>query len=448
MQDINPNRKNIPVRESDLPDSVDLREQAGIASTQESSQMSRVNFSSLYTPESRRNVVRNQESTIRRDYDMNYKKQKKVSATAVVIGFALILLLLGLLLYTFVFNSATVKIVPVRQTVPVEGSLAFTSEDVAIGEHIKMVTATSSKSVSVPRRAASKVETKASGTITIYNSFDKNPQKLITNTRFESKEGKIYRIAESITVPGMSGNTPGSIDATVYADSTGDTYNINSTELTIPGFKGTARYSKFSAKTKTALSGGFSGTQETVADEDIAKAKTEIGSALEQEAKENLVLFNPGDDYILMAESIRLTRSDNKNALATDKNLEYTETVSATGYFISKDFISAQVLSKLDVSEEEKKALRIEDFTQITFVKNTSNDTSSVFKVNMNGEATYISDLDESIIASALTGSKKSDFAETMQTFPGIMEAKPVFKPMWLTRFPGDTKQIHLEILK
>ena len=46
------------------------------------------------------------------------------------------------------------------------------------------------------------MERKASGQIIVYNAYNDNNQKLIKNTRFETPDGKIYRIQASIIVPG------------------------------------------------------------------------------------------------------------------------------------------------------------------------------------------------------------------------------------------------------
>jgi len=86
------------------------------------------------------------------------------------------------------------------------------------------------------------VKEKASGQITVFNDFNENTQRLIKNTRFETSEGLIYRIQNSVVVPGQtvdsSGKTvPGSIVVTVYSDQPGEKYNIGLTDFTIPGFK-------------------------------------------------------------------------------------------------------------------------------------------------------------------------------------------------------------------
>ena len=146
-------------------------------------------------------------------------------------------------LLTYVFNSATVTIVPKTRDVNDFGRTLTFGQKGADSASIPFIVEKTvlKKSKTLPLSESRKVEAKAKGRIVVYNNFDGLPQKLIKNTRFESKKGKIYRINDSITIPGMKGGTPGSVEVDIYADSNGADYNIDATEFTIPGFKGTPR---------------------------------------------------------------------------------------------------------------------------------------------------------------------------------------------------------------
>ncbi len=351
-----------------------------------------------------------------------------------------------LLLYTFVFSSATVEVKPVRTSIPVDQTVTIPAIDIQIGNDVIVVSATSTASKDVPRRGATKVETKAQGTIIIYNSFDTSPQKLITNTRFESTNGKIYRIAESVTVPGMKGNTPGSVEAVVYADSVGADYNAASADFTIPGFKGTARFAKFSAKTKTALAGGASGTQDAVADEDLKAAHDSLLEEIKNKIAKEIEAQKPIEDFIYLPDATIYSSTDNRTELAADPKLQYTETIVAKAFYVKKDYLAKSILKNTNHSEEEN--LVLEDTNQLVFgvPANTSplNKDDIVFTVT--GSPNFISKLDEVSIASALAGSAKSDFETKMKQFTGVEQAKPRLSPFWLLSFPNDIKKIKIEL--
>ena len=98
----------------------------------------------------------------------------------------------------------------------------------------------------------------------IYNKYSAEAQIFVKDTRFETPEGKIYRIDRAVTVPGMKNSggqtVAGSVEATVYADKSGSEYNIGFSDFTIPGLKGGLKYEKFYARSKTPMTGGMKGT--------------------------------------------------------------------------------------------------------------------------------------------------------------------------------------------
>ncbi len=144
---------------------------------------------------------------------------------------------------------------------------------------------------------ASSGNQKARGTLVISNEYSSDTQPLIATTRFETGEGKIFRLAESVTVPGMTiidgKRQPGIVEAVVIADAPGDAYNIAPTDFTITGFKGGPKYEKIRARSSKSFSGG-GGSEESISSitkEDIdsgiqklkEQSKKDFLSAVEQE---------------------------------------------------------------------------------------------------------------------------------------------------------------------
>ena len=72
---------------------------------------------------------------------------------------------------------------------------------------------------------ASSGNQKARGTLIISNEYSSDTQPLIATTRFETGDGKIFRLAESVTVPGVTivdgKRQPGIVEAVVIADAPG-----------------------------------------------------------------------------------------------------------------------------------------------------------------------------------------------------------------------------------
>jgi hypothetical protein len=467
MQDINPIRRTLSITEDNDDQVVDIRRSVGIQQLDDDEVIAAQSskkpesktdnnsanlntreqfaFSSLYTPESRKNAVNRGTKTSTPPVMPKLRQKKNNNIVYFFVGSVLFLFFV---LYTFVFSSVTVFITPVRTNIPVEQTITIPAIDVQIGNDIIVVAASSTDSRDVPRRGESKVESKASGIIVIYNNSSTAPQKLITNTRFESKTGKIYRIAESITVPGMTGTTPGSIEATIFADSTGADYNADSAEFTVPGFKNTALYSKFTAKNKGAITGGASGTQSTVADEDIAAAHSAILAALNTKIEAEIQNKKPSDDFLYLPDATVYTTTDNKKQVVTNPKAQYTETITAKAIFVKKEYLAKRILENTNHSEEEK--LTLENTSDLVFgvpAKNTStNKDDIVFTVT--GSPNFLSAIDQSKVIDRLVGVSKATFVDRMKEFPGIAEAEPHFNPFWNSHFPNTKERITIEIQK
>lgn len=138
----------------------------------------------------------------------------------------------------------------------------------------------SSVTVSATGRASSGNQ-KSRGTLVISNEYSSDAQPLIATTRFETSDGKIFRLAESTTVPGMTiaegKRQPGVVEAIVIADAPGEMYNIAPTDFTITGFKGGPKYEKIRATSSKSFSGG-GGNEESMP----SVTKEDVDSGLQQ----------------------------------------------------------------------------------------------------------------------------------------------------------------------
>ncbi len=136
------------------------------------------------------------------------------------------------------------------------------------------------------------VSVKSSGKIKIYNAYSSSAQTLITNTRFLSPDGKIFRITKAVTVPGakiQNGSIiPSYIEVTVVADQPGEQYNISPCKFSIPGFKGTDKYEKFYGQSEEAMSGGYIGEAKVASQTDLDKAKADLISLARISLEEEL----------------------------------------------------------------------------------------------------------------------------------------------------------------
>ena len=131
------------------------------------------------------------------------RKQRKIISFKSIFWFAFF----ALLIFAFFsalgfFSSVSIKITPRQEFIAVDSDLKakrggdggiLPFETIRMKRTEKFV----GKSTGVE-----KVEDMSSGKIVIYNAFSSKSQVLIARTRFETPEGKIYRIKKRITVPG------------------------------------------------------------------------------------------------------------------------------------------------------------------------------------------------------------------------------------------------------
>ncbi len=373
-------------------------------------------------------------------------RRQRPKASSFVFGTGLILFAGAVLLYTYVFDSATITMVPKYKDVQdFSRVVTFAKEGDGTNSVPYLVeTVSLSKSKVLTRSESRKVETRASGRATIYNNFDDEPQKLIKNTRFESSTGKIYRIGESVTVPGKTGALPGAVEVTLLADSAGADYNIASTDFTIPGFKGTPRYEGFYAKSKTAISGGSSGSKSLVSLADINAAKDALAIELEKEIKQELLKIKK-DGYVPAVDAVEVIYEDNESELLNGDGEMYK--VTATGHvMLANSSRLAEVIASTIVGYD-KAPVRLGYTETLSFVRREANPivNATSLPILVEGVPRVIWSVDKEAIKTMVLGKDTDEFKTLMKSILSIESAEIRFSPMWLSHFPNSVEKIGIE---
>lgn len=356
---------------------------------------------------------------------------------------AILILAIGAGLLTYVFNSATVTIVPkYKDILDFNKTITFTQKADSQTDIPFIVETTSlKKSKTLSLSESKKVESKATGKVVIYNNYDGSPQKLIKNTRLESSAGKIYRINQSVTVPGKKGDTPGSVEVTVFADSTGTSYNSPLTDFTIPGFKGTPREKTFYGRSKTTLAGGSSGNVSSASLSDMNAAKDSLAIELAQEIKAALLKIEK-EGYIGLDSASEIVYVDNESEIL--KGTTGTYEVTATGYLI---FAHAGKLSQAiatNLRDYSQEPVRLGYIDTLMFTRKDSDHiaSSTALSILVEGKPRVIWVSDADAIKEAVHGKKRDEFKPIMKGLTSIVGAEINFSPLWLSTFPSDMTKI------
>lgn len=251
--------------------------------------------------------------------------------------------------YFFLRPEAVVFVEPQAASQMIRLSLFGAAEGTGEAKSVPVRYISEEKTVRLTRPATGKDlgnAAKASGMITIVNNHSDAAQSLVATTRFETADGKLYRLVEGVTVPGVKEEggkkVPGKADARVIADATGMSFNIASGSFKIPGFKGSPKYDSITAEVKSAFIGGGDGTGSNA----LSVAAADLDSAKEaalEEAKQAVfsgLRAGLGDGEAILEKSFQAAVIGTPVAPAVgtvvDAGFEYEGRFQVRGFIISE----------------------------------------------------------------------------------------------------------------
>ncbi len=300
-----------------------------------------------------------------------------------------------------------------------------------------------------PATGRRQVERHATGVITVYNSYSSDPQPLVERTRFISPDGKMYRLADGITVPGakiIEGKiVPSNIDAEVIADEPGPEFNIGPVKLfTIPGFKGTPKYQSFYGESTGDMSGGFIGEVAYPTSEDIAQARSKAGDELEGGLKAALLTQIPQEFKVLdgATEYEVLEQAIDEEA---DENGEFgifTEAKMTAVAFKEEDLQELLALrAKRDNGEDfDIRSSEIEfGLARVDFGKGILS-----FPVDFKAVLAKRIDIDD--LQSRILGKSETELKTAVFSLPGLESATISLWPFWVKTVPTNPDKINITV--
>ncbi len=325
-------------------------------------------------------------------------------------------------------------------------------EDMQLGYSIRQFTKTKSKSIKAETKKY--VEQKAHGTLVVYNEFSTAPQRIITNTRFESPDGKIYRVRKPFVIPGMkkSGgkNIPGQVEIKVYAEESGSDYNLEKgAHLTLPGLKSDSkRYSKIYAISKTGIKGGFKGEKVAVSDDQKEKVFEELKGELATDIF-NDVVNGLAKDEITFKDLVFINYNDLEDKSSGD-TVTLSLSADARVLIMNKfDFAKEVVLSSDAGLFEDDAVIYIDNPQNIAFVLLNKDDidpeNSDVIKFTTKGKIKVKYYLDEDALKEDIKGRNISILNMIKDSYPALRHSTvKVNTVRWFgpSRFPEDTQKI------
>ena len=189
-----------------------------------------------------------------------------------------------------IFSTASIKITPKEEKIVLDDTYNI-YKDNTDGLKYEIMTVDRELSKELTTDGEENVERKAVGKAVIYNNDSTSKQRLLINTRLETSDGVLYRIRESVEVPGykiIGGvKTPGSVETEIISDLAGEKYNMKLTDFKgdfkIPGFKNSTKYNNFYARLSADLVGGLVGKVKIVSEDKLKSGREELKNNLKTE---------------------------------------------------------------------------------------------------------------------------------------------------------------------
>jgi hypothetical protein len=343
------------------------------------------------------------------------------------------------------FSSATIRITPNQEFINIDSQPKANRGAGASNLVFEIMQIEHEESQASTATGISKEGQKARGQIVLYNTTS-IAQKLVSQTRFEAPDGKIFRIQEPVNVPGN-----GFIEAVVYADKPGPEYNTGLADFTIPGLKGTPKYEKIYGRSKTEMAGGATGTISVVSEDDINNVRNALKQKIENYLTENISKQIP-DGYLFYHGALKIDFSDDaSNPKAGDSAGQSTgaftfkEKGGATGFLLKKDDLSKVLAANYIQGQGDNINLINSDKLEFTLLSINSDNTEITF--SLKGRGHFARNIDTDSLIKVLMDVKDKNYTAVFGDYPNIEKAEIIFKPSWWRYVPKNQNRIHLEII-
>lgn len=382
-------------------------------------------------------------------------KVPSLSKKALIVFFVAAFLLLGLVLF-FVLPKAEVQIIAKKNQISTElqavASRDISKVDLSLNKiPAQVITIDKSEQKEFPTTGQRQLNEKTRGVITVYNAYSSSPQTLVETTRFISKDGKLFRTTKTIIVPGArveeSKIIPSTIDVEVVADQPGPDYNIGPSDFTIPGFKGTAKYAGFYGKSKTAMSGGATGTVKTVAQDDLDKAKESLSQRVFEQAKQELYQQIPSElqllDSCFKEELAEVVFSHKAGDQA--ENFALNIKVSAEAILFSELEMTELVRKNILAQISQNQVLKAETLTfNYLEVKPDFDKWQISFKLE--ARALSAEKIEPDQVKKEIMGKDEIEVRRIFGQMPEIESVKVTLWPFWVKKIPTHPSRVQIKV--
>lgn len=365
-----------------------------------------------------------------------------------LLGIVVAFLLLNL------FDSAKVTVQAHRELVNVDTELTAQRDAGSTELPFAVMAVSGTEQVEVTPDSTQEVRTKASGTITVYNDYSTAPQRLLPETRFTSIGGKLFYLGkEELVIPGKTDNRPGEVTTTVYAAEAGESYNIDATDFTIPGFQELGldeKYTNIYALSEEEFTGGYVGVEPAISQEREETQEQILRSQLTESLKEKLVNEKTaGMDLIQNTASLVLEQPKFE---VNEETGTGTLSLSGTMYtLLVKEEDLATYLSQQELQLAPEAEVGLKESTLLstyTGEKNIDYENQEEVPVSIEGKALFTWKVDDEAILESLRGVSKKDIPSIIQGIQSVGSLNVRTHPRWAKTLPEKIEHISVRVVE
>lgn len=285
-------------------------------------------------------------------------------------------------------------------------------------------------------------EASAKGTIKVFNERSVN-QILITNTRFVSEGGMLFRTTKRIVVPPLS-----SLNVEVVAAEPGSTYNIGPSNFSVPGLSGSSLYTLVYGKSSSSMKGGSTGESTVVTGEDIEKAKEELTSSIIKQAQDVITAELPSS-FVLTEQAFvsEILEADTpvKSGAALDQ-FNYTASVRVRAIGFQKEYIY-ELARQLLAVQLQKGELINEQTLDVQYTTESVRQGTGTARLKATISAVAYEDIDVEKIEASILGKTMGEVELILRAQQGISNFTISLWPFWIQGVPVDSERAHVRLI-
>jgi len=297
---------------------------------------------------------------------------------------------------------------------------------------------------------------KATGKVLIYNEYGPDAQQLVATTRFQSDDGKIFRLSKGVTVPGITKqngqNVPGVVEADIVADAAGNAYDIGPTNFSIPGFSGGPKAGKIYAKSKVSMSGGAStGSSGAVAvsASDIEQAKKDAIGKFRESFAESLSGEIASDErYIKETFDIAVTGNPTAPGVGTvASSFEYRATFHGKAFVFSEDKLHDVAVAILRKQASIGDGYAAQGVT-FRYDGGTADYPSGALHFKVGVDAIFVAGIDTTALRTDFLGRNQDEIKQALENHPEVKNIEIELTPKGLSlAVPKDPNRVTVTVI-